>query len=312
MVEDGTNDFFSLPITAEDLNQTFRRSRWENTRELEAAESDLRLVKPAKLLAAAFSVSMTRHRPAEPPALHRPARSRLRAHLAYSQRDVLPRRFDRRDRYLAISTPRTSIRYSANTAGASIRRCGKATRPPASVTPISPCLPRGSAGPPKPGCSVTASSKRCVSRSKRAVVRSSVGAVSSSRSGQNAGNLLRDATVAMEYSRKVGGVDAPSLRTGCASWSSTVSERRHRRPPPARTRTQYSGHHDFIVVVTNIETAQHLARARILGYHQGQGFYFYRPVPAQTIEYLLIHGLNRTQASASGPIETRMPTAASA
>ena len=46
--------------------------------------------------------------------------------------------------------------------------------------------------------------------------------------------------------------------------------------------------HGIKVVVASIETAQHLARARIHGYQRGQGFYFYRPVPAQTVEYLLL------------------------
>ena len=84
------------------------------------------------------------------------------------------------------------------------------------------------------------------------------------------------------------------------------------RPSLSRNLAQHGGDHHFDVVVSNIETAQHLARARILGYNQGQGFYFYRPVPAQTIEYLLIHGLNRTDALAEAQAEDRLPTAASA
>ena len=41
------------------------------------------------------------------------------------------------------------------------------------------------------------------------------------------------------------------------------------------------------IIVVGVETAHHLARARIMGYQYGQGFYFYRPVPALTIEYLV-------------------------
>ncbi len=60
------------------------------------------------------------------------------------------------------------------------------------------------------------------------------------------------------------------------------------RPSRSKPLAQFAEENELNVVVSGIETAQHLARARILGYHQGQGFYFYRPVPAQTIEYLLV------------------------
>ncbi len=67
------------------------------------------------------------------------------------------------------------------------------------------------------------------------------------------------------------------------------------RPSQSAPMAQFASRHHFDVVVAGIETAQHLARARIYGYQQGQGFYFYRPVPAQTVEYLLVRGLNRAQ-----------------
>ena len=67
------------------------------------------------------------------------------------------------------------------------------------------------------------------------------------------------------------------------------------RPSQSMPLAQLASRHHFEVVVAGIETAQHLARARIYGYRQGQGFYFYRPVPAQTVEYLLVRGLNREQ-----------------
>lgn len=62
------------------------------------------------------------------------------------------------------------------------------------------------------------------------------------------------------------------------------------RPSLSKPLAQYAERHEIQVVVSGIETAQHIARARILGYRHGQGYYFYRPVPAQTIEYLLMRG----------------------
>lgn len=67
------------------------------------------------------------------------------------------------------------------------------------------------------------------------------------------------------------------------------------RPSQSVPMAQFAPKHHFDVVVAGIETAQHLARARIYGYQYGQGFYFYRPVPSQTVEYLLIRGLKRLQ-----------------
>ena len=60
------------------------------------------------------------------------------------------------------------------------------------------------------------------------------------------------------------------------------------RPSLSHSTARIKSIHGINVIVTSIETAQHLARARIHGYHLGQGFYFYRPVPAQTVEYLLL------------------------
>jgi diguanylate cyclase (GGDEF)-like protein len=82
------------------------------------------------------------------------------------------------------------------------------------------------------------------------------------------------------------------------------------RPSQSTPLAQMAGKHAFDVVVAGIETAQHLARARIYGYRQGQGFYFYRPVPAQTVEYLLVRGLNREQAPVT--VELRTALAATA
>jgi diguanylate cyclase (GGDEF)-like protein/PAS domain S-box-containing protein len=60
------------------------------------------------------------------------------------------------------------------------------------------------------------------------------------------------------------------------------------RPSRSKPLAQFGAENDLNVIVSGIETAQHLARARILGFNHGQGFYFYRPVPPQTIEYLLM------------------------
>ena len=80
------------------------------------------------------------------------------------------------------------------------------------------------------------------------------------------------------------------------------------RPSQSVPMAQFASRHHFKVVVAGIETAQHLARARIYGYQQGQGFYFYRPVPAQTVEYLLVRGLSRAQApETSSPIKVAVP-----
>ncbi|MEZ4522493.1 MAG: EAL domain-containing protein [Thermomicrobiales bacterium] len=84
------------------------------------------------------------------------------------------------------------------------------------------------------------------------------------------------------------------------------------QPSRSRILAQSENDYSFRVVVSSIETAQHLARARILGYPQGQGFFFYRPVPAQTIEYMLIHGLNRTQGTSKQATEDRVPVRATA
>ena len=62
------------------------------------------------------------------------------------------------------------------------------------------------------------------------------------------------------------------------------------RPSLSKPLAQYAEQRELQVIVSGIETAQHIARARILGYRHGQGYYFYRPVPAQTIEYLLMRG----------------------
>ncbi len=62
------------------------------------------------------------------------------------------------------------------------------------------------------------------------------------------------------------------------------------RPSLSRPLAQFAADKQLNVVVSGIETAQHLARARILGYQVGQGYYYYRPVPAQTVEYLLMRG----------------------
>jgi diguanylate cyclase (GGDEF)-like protein len=44
------------------------------------------------------------------------------------------------------------------------------------------------------------------------------------------------------------------------------------------------------VVISGIETANHLARARIYKHRHGQGFYFFRPVPARSMEIILSRG----------------------
>lgn len=44
------------------------------------------------------------------------------------------------------------------------------------------------------------------------------------------------------------------------------------------------------VVISGIETANHLARARIFKHQHGQGFYFFRPVPARSMEVILSRG----------------------
>jgi diguanylate cyclase (GGDEF)-like protein/PAS domain S-box-containing protein len=44
------------------------------------------------------------------------------------------------------------------------------------------------------------------------------------------------------------------------------------------------------VVISGIETANHLARARIFKHRHGQGFYFFRPVPARSMEFILSRG----------------------
>lgn len=69
------------------------------------------------------------------------------------------------------------------------------------------------------------------------------------------------------------------------------------RPSRSKPLAQFAIENGLNVVVSGIETAQHLARARILGYLNGQGFYFYRPVPAQTIEYLIMRNLPDTTSS---------------
>jgi diguanylate cyclase (GGDEF)-like protein/PAS domain S-box-containing protein len=69
------------------------------------------------------------------------------------------------------------------------------------------------------------------------------------------------------------------------------------RPSRSKPLAQFAVENGLNVVVSGIETAQQLARARILGYHNGQGFYFYRPVPPQTIEYLMMRNLPDTTSS---------------
>jgi diguanylate cyclase (GGDEF)-like protein/PAS domain S-box-containing protein len=64
----------------------------------------------------------------------------------------------------------------------------------------------------------------------------------------------------------------------------------HARPSLRQPLLAYAETAGFEVVVSSIETAQHLARARIFKHRHGQGFYFFRPVPARSMETILGRG----------------------
>lgn len=64
----------------------------------------------------------------------------------------------------------------------------------------------------------------------------------------------------------------------------------HERPSQTQPLASIARAMGMSVVVAGIETANHLARARIFRHERGQGYYFFRPVPAQTMDFILSRG----------------------
>lgn len=78
------------------------------------------------------------------------------------------------------------------------------------------------------------------------------------------------------------------------------------RPSMGQPLHAYAQSAGIDVIVSGIETANHLARARIFKHRHGQGFYFFRPVPARSMEFILSRGALPGTLNALTQVETRI------